>query len=531
MKVFQVCVNKLLNKSTPVVSASVLAFCFFIYRITLAPTITWGNEGVDGGDLITAACTLGVPHPTGYPTYVLLARLFTWLPWGDMAFRVNLLSALSAAGAVAFLYLTAVFLLHEEQGRGVEVHLAAVISSLSFGFSPVFWSQALIAEVYALNAFFVIWLIYLFLKLTRSGIEKKFLTIIIFAFSFGLALGNHISIALVPVAFCFPWILRLKRRQYNKLSFKKIALVSSAFALGAAVYLYLPLRAAQRPPVNWGVPCTWSRFWWVVSGKLYHRFMFSLPLVYLPGRIYTWLWLTLRQFTWWGWVMALPGMWRMYRYNKRISFGFLIFFTLTSVYSIGYNTTDSYVYLIPAFIVFAIWMSYGACFLLKKVSNLLDTFLEGWGWKVALWGGVLLLPFVSLGLNLPLVDLSDDYTAHEYGFTALRTASPGAIIISVSDAQTFALWYFRYAERIREDVAVVSATLFQYDWYLENLHYLHPNLVFPSDGSGGLEDFIALNLPSHTIYLTDPAVIRGNKYLIESIEPLYLIKKLKEESE
>ena len=54
--------------------------CFTAYYVTLAPTITWEHEGVDSGDLVTAAYTLGVAHPPGYPLFILLAKLFTSLP-------------------------------------------------------------------------------------------------------------------------------------------------------------------------------------------------------------------------------------------------------------------------------------------------------------------------------------------------------------------------------------------------------------------------------------------------------------------
>ncbi|MGC8878576.1 MAG: protein O-mannosyl-transferase family, partial [Anaerolineae bacterium] len=63
--------------------ATLLAF--IVYLITLAPSITWCNDGADGGDLITATVTGGVPHPSGYPTYLLLGSLFVHLPLGDLA--------------------------------------------------------------------------------------------------------------------------------------------------------------------------------------------------------------------------------------------------------------------------------------------------------------------------------------------------------------------------------------------------------------------------------------------------------------
>src|SRR5262245_26488949 len=72
--------------------ALVLVTLVLAYLSTLAPSITWANSGADSGDLVTAAATLGVAHPTGYPTYLLLAHLFQLLPLGDPAFRTNLLS-------------------------------------------------------------------------------------------------------------------------------------------------------------------------------------------------------------------------------------------------------------------------------------------------------------------------------------------------------------------------------------------------------------------------------------------------------
>ena len=79
----------------------VFAILIALYLRTLAPGLTWANGGSDGGDLITAAATGGVAHPTGYPLYLLLARLFQWAPLGTLAFRTNLMSALAMSLAAA----------------------------------------------------------------------------------------------------------------------------------------------------------------------------------------------------------------------------------------------------------------------------------------------------------------------------------------------------------------------------------------------------------------------------------------------
>ena len=79
------------------------AVTFAVYFYTLAPTVVGG----DSGELITAAHTLGVVHPPGYPLYTVLTKLFTLLPFGEIAWRVNLLSAVSGALAAALLCLGA----------------------------------------------------------------------------------------------------------------------------------------------------------------------------------------------------------------------------------------------------------------------------------------------------------------------------------------------------------------------------------------------------------------------------------------
>ena len=81
---------------------------FAAYLTSLAPTITWAHGSADSGELVTAAYYLGVAHPTGYPAYVLLGWLFSHLPFGSIALRVNLLSAISASLAVAFVVMLVV---------------------------------------------------------------------------------------------------------------------------------------------------------------------------------------------------------------------------------------------------------------------------------------------------------------------------------------------------------------------------------------------------------------------------------------
>ena len=132
-----------------------------VYVATLAPTVLpYGPPyTLDSPMLQAAVAVLGVGHPTGYPTYMMLTHLFTYLPVGDVAYRVNLASAVYGVAAVAAAYAAGLLL-----GRRV---VAAAAGALALGFSEAFWSQAVIAEVYTLNALFVA-LVLLLLLLWRE---------------------------------------------------------------------------------------------------------------------------------------------------------------------------------------------------------------------------------------------------------------------------------------------------------------------------------------------------------------------------
>ncbi len=131
---------------------------FAVYVQTLAPTVDTG----DGPELATAVLTLGVPHPTGYPLYMLIGQLWTRaLPLGDPAWRLNLLSALCAALAVA--------LLAGSTARLTRSALAGWLAGGLLAFSPLLWSQATVVEVYALHLVLVVGTLGAWLRFDAAG--------------------------------------------------------------------------------------------------------------------------------------------------------------------------------------------------------------------------------------------------------------------------------------------------------------------------------------------------------------------------
>src|SRR5215211_5880502 len=120
-----------IRTSHRVIALLVGLIAFYVYWRTVAVSIAWG----DSPELTAAAFQAGVPHPTGYPLYMLLGHAFLKLfPCGSVAYRMNFLSALAAAGAIALAYR---FFYQVSRAR-----LASGIAALALAFSQTFWAQA-----------------------------------------------------------------------------------------------------------------------------------------------------------------------------------------------------------------------------------------------------------------------------------------------------------------------------------------------------------------------------------------------------
>ena len=217
-----------------------------IYIVTIAPDITWANYSSDGAELITASTTLGIAHPPGYPTYILLGKLFSLLPFGTIAFRFNLFSAIAMSVAAAFSAVTA----YEILGRGDKVWPAALAAGLTLAFSPLVWGQATVTEVYALNLAALS--IFLWSLLSR---RSPWLT----GFFLGLAMTTHLtSVFMLPIG-----IMLTPHGQRGRLAL--------GILIGLIPLLTLPLLARLGSPVIWGDPSTIRGWWWLVTAQLYTR--------------------------------------------------------------------------------------------------------------------------------------------------------------------------------------------------------------------------------------------------------------------
>jgi hypothetical protein len=463
----------------PAVAAGVCALA--IYSRCLAPGLTWSHDGADGGDLLAAALTQGVPHPTGYPTYQILLRAGIAAFPGEPARAGNWLSAACAAAAAVLLADMAMRMLPAQPWRG----LVALSAALTWSFAPTLWSQAVITEVYTLNALVVAALLWFLWRWREAAAARRagWPWLAGAGFTFGAGLGNHVSLLLAtPGVAAWLWTNRQLLKAAHRSAW---AAILGATALGLSLYLYLPLAARGAPPVNWGDAESLSGFWWLISGQIYRELVFGLAARDLLARVAAWAGEASRQFGGgpWGALIAVAGLFWLDRHDRAWWRATLLIGLAYSLYAIGYGTRDSYVYLIPVWTVAALWLAAGLYWGVETVTHM-GRPRRAWRplW-IPLCAVLIGLPVVSLMQHWSAMDLSRDNGARNWVTGALADAAAGSVILTTSDRTTFALWYAIYGLKLRPDLTPVNISLYAYPWYQRALVDHHA--ILTSNASEG----------------------------------------------
>ncbi len=324
----------------------------------------------------------------------------------------------------------------------------------------------------------------------RSG--RRWLTAL--GLTFGVGLGNHLTLALMAPGLL---VLILSARRRLPPTFRRdLALAALAFAGGLLVYLYLPIAASHRPPINWGDPVTFDRLLWVATGRLYASLPFGLPTAQLGTRLFALAGLIVNQFMPWGFLLALFGLFRLDSRRHNWWLATLVTFLAYVIYATAYATSDSEIYLIPAFAVMALWLAEG-------LSAIFERFGRSPLVRAALIAAAILaVALIPAAAHWQDQLLTQDWQAQNT-FRALSEAEPNAVILTAGDRITFALWYAEAQPQQRPDVTVVNVNLYAFDWYRRSLAEKHPDLL-PSVGAAPeLEALIARWLTERPVYTAE----------------------------
>lgn len=205
------------HRTNRLIAGVIFIIALLLYVKTMAPTVSFW----DCGEFIATSYILGVPHPPGSPLYLLVGRIFSMLPFtDDIGFRVNLISPLTSALAVMFLYLSIVHLIRKWRGPVASVNDAvisygsAAVGALTFMVTDSHWFNAVEAEVYSVSTFLTAFVVWLILRWSQKDEVKSHVHyILLLAYVLGLATGIHL-LNLLTLPFV-ALVIYFRRREFT----------------------------------------------------------------------------------------------------------------------------------------------------------------------------------------------------------------------------------------------------------------------------------------------------------------------------
>lgn len=486
-----------------VVGVLVFLSAFLVYLRTLTPSI----ELHDSGELVSSAYVLGICHPPGYPLYCLMGKLLTLiLPLSNIAFRMNIFSALAASVAVMLVYFITLkislpFLNMPIQPAKREARslspvpcplspsrpvslcrcapafilsiIPGIVASGMLTFATTFWQQAVIAEKYTLNALFAALLILVLVKwwekIAQNIPHQSYLYL--FFGLLGLSFTHHLqTIFLAASGVFFILIIGWHKRQ-TFINSHVLIRVGILFGLPLLLYLYLPIRASAHPVINWGAPDTWERFINHVMVKEY-GYYFSSSISELLNRLF----------------IKHPSFFVMQFTPYIIGFGFIgaiwlfrrcwRFLWLTSLivaidlaHSVRYGIHNIEDYYIPAYMIFSVWIGLS----IVPISQLI---IKRFPRADIIPLAFLFLPMIAFSHNLYYANNHKSFYAYDYARNILMPLQDKAILFVKGDTFSFPLWYLYNVEWIRDDIYMIDHYSLYLDWYASQLKERYPSLNF-----------------------------------------------------
>ncbi|VAW43118.1 hypothetical protein MNBD_CHLOROFLEXI01-2573, partial [hydrothermal vent metagenome] len=410
----------------------------------------------------TAVSTFGIPHPPGYPLYILLGKLFTLLPgigrlapFGDnVAYRLSLFSAVAAALTVFVLVL---FINRLTNNVGV-----AFLAGLILAGGRGFWIPATYVELYPLYTLMVLSWFLLMVVWQQTGQSRYyFLGTAVYTLSFGV---NVPAIILLPAWFFIVLVTdhRMLTQWRNLLKTAVIVLLS------ALQFAYIPLRAFIFGPPNFCNFCPdgWEQLPAFLSGEIWRdqRIVFSLePQHWLQRWGETGGELMLQFWPIWVLVGGI-GLWKLWQKNWRIA-GFItiglssIWFFVTT-----YRVVDWVDFLLPVYAIYALLIGYGMAQIWTSIrqagqNRLIRTALSFSAILITLF--LIAATFVhTKGIAVKFVQGNGSMNSHWAARSMLNQMEPDAWLLApptTTDGfnQTWAIRYVAWAEGLVPNLTLV----------------------------------------------------------------------------
>lgn len=400
-----------------------------LYARTLAPTVL----PADSGEFQLVSYVLGIAHPPGYPLYTLLGKLFTFLPINNVAWRVNLLSAVIGT-ATLWVVSRCVRLVTGSS-------LAGWLGAAYLGVATTFWAQATTANIRSLTVLLVAVQIYQLLAYERTGGQGH---LIGFAFALGLGVSHHSS--MVPLALPYLVFILLCARG-ESLQWRIWIKPAVAFVAGLLVLLYLPLRSRMNPAFDPAPIRTLGDFTEHVLALGFRGDMFYFVRPQdLLARVRVFSNILNLQFPLPWLLLGSVGAVCLLLCRRRIWLLVGGVFCVNSLLALTYRAPQTVEYLMPAYLALCIMSAYGLWELVRR--------LESRHLRAACWLVATVIVLFAFRARYPsYVEQSSSHAAHSYAVGVLDAAPAGATVLSNWHYAT-PMWYMQLVEGLRPDVKV-----------------------------------------------------------------------------
>jgi MFS family permease len=319
---------------------AVALVAFALYHATLLPGVDFG----DTGSFQTTVGSIFVTPRDGYPLYFALGGALLWLTRAAPAYALNLASAIEGAAACALIAVA---------GAELAGSIAAgAAASLLFAVSYTFWSQAVIAEVYALHIAFMALTLLLLLRWAREPTDRRLLA---FFAVYALGFGNHLSMILLAPAYTLFLLAMAPRGWRSMFAPRIVAMAVGCAAAGALQYTWniRTLWLLPNPP-HGGLDAI-QRFWFDVTKSDWRdTMMMNVPRSLLSDHAAAY-WFDLRQqFGVVGPLIAATGIARLAIADARRAVLMATLFAANIAFAYGYNVGDAHVFYLPSHLVVAL---------------------------------------------------------------------------------------------------------------------------------------------------------------------------------
>jgi len=470
-----------------------------IYYATLAPTTAFW----DTSEYVAAAKVLGIPHPPGNPLFTLMAHVWGLLPLAaDYARRINLFAAVtSAAGAALWFLVAERWSRAILPARGPRI-AAAILGVLAGATAWTVWNQSTVNEkvytVSLLSIALISWCAVRWADQPAGDRRDRWLVAAVYLLA--LTSTNHqMGILAAPLVGIYvlgtDWRVLLK---------PKFLLACAVVAIiGVSInYLYLPIRAAQFPPINEGEPAGFfSQALFDVLGRVqYAKPPVGQRQADLAGQLAMY-W----QYWSWQWgrdlgalvgpvtglftAMTLGGLWALIRRDRRAGLaaaGLLFTLTLLLIYYLNFKYGFSYrprdplitqemrevrerdYFFVASFAFAGVLIAVALAAMVRAIGDWLGDRVPAER-RYLMATPVLCLALIPLIGNRVTASRAHETLPRDFAIDILESIEPYGILITAGDNDTFPLWFAQEVLGVRRDVTLANLSLMNTEWHLRQL--------------------------------------------------------------